>query len=61
MKYVITSKWMTGAPQYSVRLSNWNFDPKISDATFAFTPPADATKVDELKADQTGEIEMGAQ
>jgi hypothetical protein len=24
LRYVITSKWVTGAPQYSVRLTDWN-------------------------------------
>jgi hypothetical protein len=61
MKYVITTKWMTGAPQYSVRLHNWNFDPQVSDATFKFTPPADATELEELSVNETGEIVMGVQ
>jgi hypothetical protein len=27
MKYIITSKWVTGAPQYEVRLREWNPNP----------------------------------
>ena len=26
LKYVITTKWVTGAPQYSLRLSEWDVD-----------------------------------
>ncbi|MCV3210696.1 DUF2092 domain-containing protein, partial [Mesorhizobium sp. YC-39] len=33
MKYVITTKWVTGAPQYTVRFANWNVAPQI-DATW---------------------------
>lgn len=44
-KYVITSKTMAGAPQYTVRVKDWNTDP-IGDAdAFVFKPPADTTKV----------------
>lgn len=59
MKYVITTKWMTGAPQFSIRLRNWNFDPAVSDATFKFTPPQDAKKLDHLMVDEAGEIVLG--
>jgi hypothetical protein len=44
-KYVITSKTVTGAPQYTLRIKDWKTD-AIADAdVFAFKPPADATKV----------------
>lgn len=55
LKYVITTKWVTGAPQYTLRLSNWNAKPQIDAAMFTFTPPAGATKLDEIHADQIGE------
>lgn len=29
MKYVITTKWMTGAPQYAIRFRDWNTNPQI--------------------------------
>ncbi|HSN54149.1 MAG TPA: DUF2092 domain-containing protein [Candidatus Sulfomarinibacteraceae bacterium] len=45
-KYVITSKWITGAPQFGVELFNWNVSPTIDDAIFTFTPPPGAMKVD---------------
>ena len=56
MKYVITTKWMTGAPQYSVQLSNWNTNPVISPAAFNFIPPKGAVAVEVLPVDETGEI-----
>lgn len=54
--YVITSKWMTGAPEYSIRFSNWNTDPQFAENAFAFTPPEGATKVDELPKDETDQL-----
>jgi len=44
-KYVITSKTLAGAPQYTLRIKDWKTD-AIADAdAFAFKPPVDATKV----------------
>jgi hypothetical protein len=43
-KYVITSKTVTGAPQYTLKIRDWKTDAN-ADADFAFKPPADATKV----------------
>ncbi len=48
-RYVITTKWMTGAPQFGVTLSGWNVSPQIDDKTFVFEPPAGARRVDVLK------------
>lgn len=45
-KMVITSKWTTGAPQYTVTSSDWNLAPKLSAAHFRFEAPKDAVKVD---------------
>lgn len=61
MKYVITTKWMTGAPQYSVRLRNWNVDPRVDDGMFEFKAPAGATRLESLAVDELGEIAAGAQ
>ncbi|MCF6186147.1 MAG: DUF2092 domain-containing protein [Desulfobulbaceae bacterium] len=44
IKYVITSRWITGAPQFSV-LMKWNVKPDLSDDIFRFAPPATATKL----------------
>jgi len=55
-KYVITTKWTTGAPQYSVELRNWNTQPEFGPERFKFIPPAGSLKIDALPVDQTGEI-----
>jgi hypothetical protein len=44
-KYVITSKAVAGAPQYTLVIKDWKTDEVAADA-FAFQPPADAKKVD---------------
>lgn len=43
-KYVITSKAIAGAPQYTLKIKDWKTDAN-ADGDFAFKPPADATKV----------------
>jgi hypothetical protein len=45
-KYVITSKAVAGAPQYTLRLKDWKTDAVADADTFVFKPPAGATKVD---------------
>jgi len=44
-KYVITSKTLAGAPQYTLRIKDWKTDPIADPDAFAFKPPAGATKV----------------
>jgi hypothetical protein len=56
MKYVITTKWLTGAPQYSVQLSDWNIKPVIAPEQFTFVVPNDAEKLEALPVDETGEF-----
>ena len=48
MKYVITTKWLTGAPQYEIRLRDWDTNPSIDNARFTFTAPAGATQLETL-------------
>jgi hypothetical protein len=45
-KYVITSKTLTGAPQYTLKIKDWKSDVPTDADTFVFKPPADATKAD---------------
>ena len=45
-KYVITSKAVTGAPQYTLRIKEWKTDVQVPADAFAFKPPSDAKKVD---------------
>jgi hypothetical protein len=43
-KYVITSKTIAGAPQYTLTIKGWNTDAVADADAFVFRPPADATK-----------------
>jgi hypothetical protein len=45
-KYVITSKTLTGAPQYTLRIRDWKTDAFADADTFVFKPPAGAAKID---------------
>ena len=56
LKYVITTKWVTGAPQFAVRLSDWNLTPQIDPAQFTFKAPEGARKVKEISGDEIGEL-----
>jgi hypothetical protein len=56
MKYVITSKWHTGAPQYEIRFRDWNRKPQIKGDQFAFTVPKGATKLDTIPVNDMGEL-----
>ena len=56
IKYVITSKWMTGAPQFSLRLRDWNQDPMIKADRFDFSPPAEARRLETLEVNEMGEL-----
>ncbi len=50
LKYVITTKWVTGAPQYELRMRDWNTNPQIASDRFTFTAPAGASQLDSLPA-----------
>ena len=47
-KYLITTKWSTGAPQHAVEFGEWNLFPQLADSTFTFRPPTDAQKIEFL-------------
>jgi len=53
-KWVITSKTVTGAPQYTLKIKEWKTDAN-ADGDFAFKPPAGAAKV---ALDSTAMIEF---
>lgn len=46
LRYVITTKSLSGAPEYTLQLKNWNTAPQTSAARFAFTPPNGAKQLD---------------
>ena len=56
MKYVITSKWQTGAPQYELRFRDWNTSPQIADDQFTFSAPEGAKKFDIFPVEEMREF-----
>jgi hypothetical protein len=58
-KYVITSKTVTGAPQYTLRIKEWKTDPQVGPDAFVFKPPADAKKVEFAALGDIDEIPPG--
>jgi len=56
MKYVITSKWQTAAPQYVIRFRDWNTSPKIPAGEFSFSPPRGAVKLATIVVNEMGEL-----
>ncbi|HEX4370581.1 MAG TPA: DUF2092 domain-containing protein [Rhizomicrobium sp.] len=53
-KYVITSKGVTGAPQYTIQINDWRTDVPVDANAFVFAPPKGATKV---RADQMKQVD----
>ena len=47
-KYVITSKWMTAAPQYTLTVRKWDVAADIPAKRFHFTPPEGVSRIDFL-------------
>jgi hypothetical protein len=58
-KYVITSKAVTGAPQYTLRIKEWRTDVPPAAEAFAFKPPADAKLVGFAALREIDEIPPG--
>jgi len=56
MKYIITTKWVTGAPQYSIRFRDWNTKPQIKAGQFTFTVPKGARKLETMPVNEVGEF-----
>ena len=58
-KLVITYKQEPGSPQYTAMLSDWDFQPQLSDHWFQFNPPIGADEIeflplpDDLPIDET--------
>jgi hypothetical protein len=53
-KFLVTSKWVTGAPQFTVVIKNWNLSPKLTDNMFTFVPPKGAQKIDFIRLSSGG-------
>ncbi len=58
MKYVITTKWHTAAPQYEVRLRNWNTKPRIKAGQFTFSVPKGAKRLETIPVNEMGELNI---
>jgi len=56
MKYVITSKWQTAAPQYEIRYRDWDTSPKIPAGEFTFSAPSGAEKLGTIVVNEMGEF-----
>jgi len=56
MKYIITTKWVAGAPQYSVRFQDWNTKPQIEANRFEFSAPEGARKLETIEVNEMGEL-----
>ena len=55
-KYLITSKWIAGAPQFTVLLSEWDTSARLEKTMFQFSPPPEAQNIGfiPLRADSSG-------
>ena len=58
-RYLITTKWMTGAPQFGVALNEWNVSPRLDDKTFIFEAPPDGRKIDVFGPRDTSNRSLG--
>lgn len=56
LKYTITSKWQTAAPQYEIRLRDWNTKPQFNADRFTFTAPVGARQLPALPASELDEF-----
>ena len=45
-KYVIISKWITGAPEYTLTITKFDNSTPIPDDRFKFTPPEGASRIE---------------
>jgi hypothetical protein len=55
-RYVISSTFMNGEPQYSIQVSNWKAGDEVAATDFSFEPPTDAKKVDLKNLEGTDEL-----
>ena len=58
-KYVITSKTIVGAPQYTLLVKDWKADVAVAPDAFAFKAPAGAQKVDFKALSNIDEVPPG--
>jgi hypothetical protein len=56
LRYVVTNKWVTGAPQFTLQFRSWDVEPVFGDTVFTFTAAADAQKLEALSVNALGEL-----
>jgi hypothetical protein len=54
-KLIITEKWVTGAPQFTARMSKWDLSPQLKESLFTFVPPDKAEKIEFIPAERTAQ------
>lgn len=50
-KLIITYKTEDGSPEYEAEISNWEFNPSVSESDFKFTPPEGIEKIEFIPVD----------
>ncbi len=58
-KYVITSKWITGAPQFTARFRNWDLAPGFDAEALTSPLPAGAVKLRQIPVNAVGAFAPG--
>jgi len=48
-KFILTSKKVTGEPQFTVLIRSWDLAPKLANQEFSFVPPKGAKKIEFLR------------
>lgn len=60
LKYVITTKAVTGAPQYTLLITDWKTDVPAAEDAFVLKAPADAKKIEFKDLADIDEVPAGA-
>jgi hypothetical protein len=47
-KFILTSKKVTGEPQFAISIRSWDLTPKLTDKDFTFVPPKGAKQIEFL-------------
>ena len=53
-KFILTSKKVTGEPQFTILMRSWDSNPKLTEKEFTFTPPKGAKKIEFLALTSEG-------
>lgn len=56
LRYVITSKWMTGAPEFTVQITQWDTAVTVEASDVTFVAPAGARALEALEFDAVGNL-----